>query len=179
MFGEYRLKLNIGKLRMGDVNMSNDEVVLTKEGLAKLQAELDDLKYVKRKELAARIKLAISYGDLKENSEYHSAKNDQSFMETRIIVLEKMLNKARVVDSESLNLSTAQIGTTVILNDMEFSEKIEYQIVGPAEADVLENKISYESPLGKELIGKAVGSIIRVNAPMGVVEYELLEIRAG
>lgn len=158
--------------------MSNEEVILTKEGLAKLQAELDDLKYVKRKELAARIKLAISYGDLKENSEYHSAKNDQSFMETRIIVLEKMLNKARVVDSDGLDHSKVQVGSVVILNDIEFAEKMEYRIVGPAEADVLENKISYESPLGKELVGKKVGSIISVTAPMGIVKYELLEIRA-
>ncbi|RED58140.1 transcription elongation factor GreA [Cohnella lupini] len=158
--------------------MANDEVILTKEGLAKLQAELDDLKYVKRKELAARIKLAISYGDLKENSEYHSAKNDQSFMETRVIILEKMLNKARIVDADDLDHSSVQIGSVVILNDIEFSEKIEYQIVGPAEADVLENKISYESPLGKGLVGKTVGSIVSIDAPMGVVKYELLEIKA-
>ncbi|QJD85510.1 transcription elongation factor GreA [Cohnella herbarum] len=156
----------------------NEEVILTKEGLAKLQAELDDLKYVKRKELAARIKLAISYGDLKENSEYHSAKNDQSFMETRIIILEKMLNKAKVVDSAELDHSTVKVGSLVILNDIEFDEKLEYQIVGPAEADVLENKISYESPLGKELVGKQVGNIISVAAPMGVVKYELLEIKS-
>jgi transcription elongation factor GreA len=159
--------------------MSSDEVILTKEGLAQLQAELDDLKYVKRKELAARIKLAISYGDLKENSEYHSAKNDQSFMETRILILEKMLKKARVIEAESLDLSKVNIGLTVILNDIEFSEKIEYKIVGTEEADVAENKISYESPLGKELLGKGVGSIINVNAPMGVIKYELLEIKAN
>ncbi|HTG71222.1 MAG TPA: transcription elongation factor GreA [Candidatus Udaeobacter sp.] len=159
--------------------MSSDEVILTKEGLAQLQDELDDLKYVKRKELAARIKLAISYGDLKENSEYHSAKNDQSFMETRILILEKMLKKARVIEADSLDLSKANIGLTVILNDIEFSEKIEYKIVGTEEADVAENKISYESPLGKELLGKGVGSIINVNAPMGVIKYELLEIKAN
>lgn len=158
--------------------MANDEVILTQEGLEQLQAELDDLRYVKRKELAARIKLAISYGDLKENSEYHSAKNDQSFLETRVIILEKMLNKAKVVDAGSLNLTIVNIGSTVILNDVEFNEKIEYRIVGPAEADVLEDKISYESPLGKELLGKKVGSIISVNAPMGVIKYELLEIKA-
>lgn len=156
---------------------ANEEVILTKEGLAKLQAELDDLKYVKRKELAARIKLAISYGDLKENSEYHSAKNDQSFMETRIIVLEKMLNKAKVVDSGGLDNSTVKVGSLVVLNDIEFSEKLEYQIVGPAEADVMDNKISYESPLGKELVGKQVGNIISVAAPMGIVKYEVLEIK--
>lgn len=159
--------------------MSSDEVILTKEGLAQLQAELDDLKYVKRKELAARIKLAISYGDLKENSEYHSAKNDQSFMETRILILDKMLKKARVIEAGSLDLSKVNIGLTVILNDIEFSEKIAYKIVGTEEADVAENKISYESPLGKELLGKGVGSIINVNAPMGVIKYELLEIKAN
>jgi len=158
--------------------MSNEEeVILTKEGMQKLQDELDDLKYVKRKELAARIKLAISYGDLKENSEYHSAKDDQAFMETRIMILEKMLNKARVVDANQLNVSTVQIGCTVILNDIEFAEKMEYQIVGSAEADVNENKISYESPLGKELIGKSVGDIISVDAPVGIIKYELLEIK--
>lgn len=158
--------------------MSKEEVILTKEGLAKLEAELDDLKHVKRRELAARIKLAISFGDLKENSEYHSAKEDQAFMETRILTIERMLKKARVVDSDQLDVSKVNIGSVVILNDIEFSEKIEYQIVGTEEADVAENKISYESPLGKELIGKKVGSIISVNAPMGVVQYELLEIRA-
>lgn len=158
--------------------MSKEEVILTKEGLAKLEAELDDLKYVKRRELAARIKLAISFGDLKENSEYHSAKEDQAFMETRILTIERMLKKARVVDSDQLDVSSVNIGSVVILNDIEFSEKIEYQIVGTEEADVAENKISYESPLGKELIGKKVGSIISVNAPMGVIKYELLEIRA-
>lgn len=158
--------------------MSNDEIVLTREGMEKLKLELDDLKYVKRKENAARIKLAISYGDLKENSEYHSAKNDQSFMETRIIVLQKMINKARVADLDSLDTTTVHVGSMVIVNDIEVSEKVEYRIVGPAEADVLENKISYESPLGKALMGKSVGTVIHVNAPMGVIQYELLEIRS-
>ncbi|MEW9700464.1 transcription elongation factor GreA [Paenibacillus sp. SI8] len=156
--------------------MSNDEIILTPEGLAKLEFELEDLKTVKRRELAARIKTAISYGDLKENSEYHSAKNDQSFMETRIMTIERMLKKARVV--ERIDTSTVQVGSVVILNDVEFSEKIEYRIVGSSEADVLENKISYESPLGDALMGKSVGDIISVNAPMGIIKYELLEIRA-
>ncbi|AIQ44254.1 transcription elongation factor GreA [Paenibacillus sp. FSL R7-0297] len=156
---------------------NNDEVFLTKEGLAKLEEELRELKGAGRKELAARLKLAISYGDLKENSEYHSAKEDQSFMETRIMILEKMLIKAQIVDSSNMDLSTVSVGCIVILNDVEYSEKIEYRVVGPAEADVLDNKISYESPLGKELIGKKVGDIISVNAPMGVIKYELLEIK--
>ncbi|NOU94291.1 transcription elongation factor GreA [Paenibacillus sp. LMG 31456] len=158
--------------------MSKDEIVLTQEGLTKLELELEDLKTVKRKEIAARIKTAISYGDLKENSEYHSAKNDQSFMETRILILEKMLNKVRVADLDSLDLSTVKVGSVVILNDIEVSEKVEYRIVGAAEADVMENKISYESPLGKSLMGKSVGNIISVNAPVGTIKYELLEIKA-
>ncbi|GGF93199.1 transcription elongation factor GreA [Paenibacillus albidus] len=157
--------------------MSNEEVFLTKEGLAKLEEELKELKTEGRKELAARLKLAISYGDLKENSEYHSAKDDQSFMETRIMILEKMLTKARIVDESTMNLSSVSVGSIVVLNDIEYSEKIEYRVVGPAEADVLDNKVSYESPLGKELIGKKVGDIISVNAPMGVIKYELLEIK--
>ncbi|NEW07712.1 transcription elongation factor GreA [Paenibacillus sp. SYP-B3998] len=156
--------------------MSNDEIILTPEGLAKLEFELEDLKTVKRKELASRIKTAISYGDLKENSEYHSAKNDQSFMETRIMTIEKMLKKVRV--AKNSDASRVHVGSVVILNDVEFAEKIEYQIVGPSEADVLENRISYESPLGTSLMGKSVGDIITVNAPMGVIKYELLEIRA-
>ncbi|MFE4712257.1 MULTISPECIES: transcription elongation factor GreA [Paenibacillus] len=157
--------------------MSNEEVLLTKEGLAKLEDELRDLKTVKRKELAARLKLAISYGDLKENSEYHSAKEDQSFMETRIMILEKMLTKARIVDESSVDLSVVSVGATVTLNDIEYAEKIDYKIVGPAEADVLDNKLSYESPLGKELLGKKIGDVIHVNAPAGVIKYELLEIK--
>ncbi|NGZ76574.1 transcription elongation factor GreA [Saccharibacillus alkalitolerans] len=157
--------------------MADEEVVLTQEGFDKLQAELDDLKYVKRKELAARIKLAISYGDLKENSEYHSAKDEQAFMETRILQLEKMLTKARIVDARHMDSNTVHVGSTVVLNDVEFGEQLEYQMVGPAEADVANNKISYESPLGKALMGKAVGDKISVEAPMGTIAYELLEIK--
>ncbi|MEC0089039.1 transcription elongation factor GreA [Paenibacillus macquariensis] len=158
--------------------MAKEEVIVTKEGLTKLEDELRDLKTVKRKELAERLKLAISYGDLKENSEYHSAKDDQSFMETRIKILEKMITKATVIDTVSLDLSVVSVGSIVILNDIEFSEQINYQIVGPAEADVLDNKISYESPLGKELLGKKIGSVINVAAPMGIIKYELLEIKS-
>jgi len=155
----------------------NEEIILTPEGLEELKAELEELKTVKRKELAERLKVAISYGDLKENSEYHSAKNDQSFMETRIIMLEKMLTKARVV--KSTDASVISVGTYVKLNDREFKEVVEYRIVSPAEADVQSNKISYESPLGKELIGKSVGDVVSVSAPMGVIQYEVLEIRAN
>jgi transcription elongation factor GreA len=173
----YRVELNEDRI-IGVVDMAKEEIILTQDGLDKLESELKDLKTVKRKELAERLKLAISYGDLKENSEYHSAKNDQSFMETRIKILEKMLTKAVVVDSTSFDLSVVNVSSVVLLNDVEFSEKIEYQIVGPAEADVLENKISYESPLGMELMGKKIGDVIHVTAPMGIIKYELLEIKS-
>lgn len=157
--------------------MNKDEVILTQEGLEQIEEELNELKTVKRKELAERLKVAISYGDLKENSEYHSAKDDQSHMETRILVLERMIKRARVVSADSVNLNEVGVGSYVILNDIEFAERIEYRIVGPAEANVAENKISYESPLGKGLLGKKVGDIINVNAPMGNLQYELLEIK--
>ncbi|WP_068775844.1 transcription elongation factor GreA [Paenibacillus sp. FJAT-26967] len=158
--------------------MSNDELVLTREGMNKLEEELEFLKTVKRREMAERIKLAISYGDLKENSEYHSAKDDQAFMETRILTLTNMLKKARVADVDSLDTSSVKVGSTVVLNDIEFAEKLQYKIVGPAEADVPNNKISYESPLGKSLMGKSVGTIVKVDAPVGIIQYELLEIKA-
>ncbi|SDD11338.1 transcription elongation factor GreA [Paenibacillus sp. UNCCL117] len=158
--------------------MSQEELILTQEGLEKIEEELRELKTVKRKELSERLKVAISYGDLKENSEYHSAKDDQAFMETRILVLERMLKNAKVVAASDLNLSEVGVGAVVILHDIEFDEKLEYRIVGSAEANVAENKISYESPLGKELLGKRVGDKINVNAPMGVLRYELLEIKA-
>ncbi|QAY66086.1 transcription elongation factor GreA [Paenibacillus protaetiae] len=157
--------------------MSQEEVILTKEGIEKLEQELEELKVVKRRELAERIKVAISYGDLKENSEYHSAKEEQAFMETRIATIEKMLRKARVIDSRSLDTSKVFVGSTVILHDVEFDETLEYKLVGPAEADVNNNRISYESPLGKALIGKTVGSRIDVEAPVGIISYKLLEIK--
>lgn len=156
--------------------MSEDQILLTPEGYAELEAELEDLKVVKRKELASRIKTAISYGDLKENSEYHSAKNDQSFLESRIKTIERILKNARV--HENLDTSAVHVGSNVTLHDVEFDEKIVYRIVGPAEADVAQNKISYESPLGKALMGKAVGERIEVAAPVGMIAYELLEISA-
>lgn len=157
--------------------MSSDEVILTQEGFDKLESELEELKTTKRKEIAERLKVAISYGDLKENSEYHSAKNDQSFMETRIKILVNMIRKARIVNSESLDITTVQVGSTVILHDIEFAENVEYTVVGPAEADLTNSKISYESPLGKELLGKTVGRKISVTAPSGLIKYELLEIK--
>jgi transcription elongation factor GreA len=157
--------------------LAKNEIILTPEGLKKLEEELEELKTVKRSELAHRLKVAISYGDLKENSEYHSAKDDQAFMETRITQLEKMLKTARV--SNSVDTTKVGVGSNVVLNDIEVAEKIEYRVVGPAEADVFNNKVSYESPLGRALMGKKVGDIIKVDAPIGIIKYELLEIKVN
>ncbi|MWC28808.1 transcription elongation factor GreA [Paenibacillus sp. MMS18-CY102] len=156
--------------------MAKEEVILTQEGYDKLMAELEELKTTTRKELAERLKVAISYGDLKENSEYHSAKNDQSFVETRIKTLEQMFKHARIVKAEQLEATEVQVGFTVTLHDVEFDEEVVYTIVGPAEADIANNKLSYESPLGKELMGKKVGSEITVTAPSGLISYKVLNI---
>lgn len=155
--------------------MENEQVVLTQEGYDKLVEELEQLKGPKRREVAARLKQAISYGDLRENSEYHAAKDDQAFMETRIKQLESMLRKATVV--KTTQATGVTIGSTVVLYDEEFQENVEYTIVGQAEADVANNRISYESPLGKSIIGKQVNDIITVEAPVGTIIYKLLEIK--
>jgi transcription elongation factor GreA len=158
--------------------MANDELILTPEGYKQLEEELRELKGPKRKALAERLKVAISYGDLRENSEYHSAKEEQAFMETRILQLERMLRTAKVVSPDEAGDGSVQIGSTVLVHDLEFDEKIEYRIVSPAEANVGENKISYESPLGKELIGKKAGDKVSVTAPMGIIEYKVLEVKS-
>ncbi|WP_411344338.1 transcription elongation factor GreA [Paenibacillus sp. WLX1005] len=157
----------------------NEEVILTPEGLAKLEDELKELKGPRRQELAARLKTAISYGDLKENSEYHSAKEDQAFMETRILTLERMLRNSRVISATNIDTSRVVLGSVAVLKDIEFDEVLEYQLVGPAEADLSNNKLSYESPLGKALMGHQAGDKITFEAPMGTFHYELLEIKVG
>ncbi len=156
--------------------MSEKEVLLTPAGLKKLEEELENLKSVKRKEVAERIKLAISYGDISENSEYEDAKNEQAFVEGRIITLEKMLRNARVIHEEEVDTRVVSIGSTVKVRDVEFDEDIEYVIVGSAESDPMENKISNESPVGRTLLGKKVGAKVEVQAPDGKIEYEILEI---
>ena len=156
--------------------MSDKEVLLTPAGLRKLEDELEQLKSVKRREVAERIKLAISYGDISENSEYEDAKNEQAFVEGRIITLEKMLRHDRVIHEEEVDTQVVSIGSTVKVRDVEFKEDIEYVIVGSAESDPMENKISNESPVGKALLGKRVGSKVEVQVPAGKIEYEILEI---
>jgi len=157
--------------------VSEKEVLLTPAGLLKLEEELEQLKSVKRREVAERIKVAISYGDISENSEYEDAKNEQAFVEGRIITLEKMLRNARIINEAEVDTNMVSIGSTVKLRDIEFKENIEFHIVGSAESDPADNKISNESPVGKALLGKSVGSMVEVVVPAGTIQYEVLEIR--
>lgn len=157
--------------------MAEKEIVLTAEGLKKLEDELEHLKSVKRREVAERIKLAISYGDISENSEYEDAKNEQAFVEGRIMTLEKMLRNARVVREDDVAGDVIGIGSTVKLKDIEFDEEVEYTIVGSAEADPASNRISNESPVGRSLIGKSTGSTVEVSVPAGTIQFEILSIK--
>jgi len=157
--------------------MTEKEVILTQEGLKKLEEELEHLKSVKRREVAERIKIAIGYGDISENSEYEDAKNEQAFIEGRIITLEKMLRNARIINDEDVDTNTVSVGSIVILEDLEFKDTVEYSIVGSAESDPLQNKISNESPVGKAILGKSKGSIVDVNVPAGVIQYKIIDIK--
>ncbi|WCK54654.1 transcription elongation factor GreA [Aneurinibacillus sp. Ricciae_BoGa-3] len=156
--------------------MTEKEVILTAAGLQKLEEELEQLKTVKRREVAQRIKEAISFGDLSENSEYEEAKNEQAFIEGRIITLEKMLRNARVISDDDVNTGIVSVGSTVRVKDLEYGDEMEYTIVGSAESDPMQNKISNESPVGIALLGKSKGSTVDVNVPAGVIRYEILDI---
>jgi transcription elongation factor GreA len=156
--------------------MTNRETVLTPEGVSKLEQELQHLKTVRRREVAARIKQAIAFGDLSENSEYDEAKNEQAFIEGRIVTLENMLKNAKIIDEEDISTDVVSVGSTVKLLDIEFNDVIEYTIVGSAEANPAKNKISNESPVGRALIGKTKGSEVEVSVPDGVIKFRVLEI---
>lgn len=159
------------------VEMSDKEVILTPDGLKRLEEELETLKSVKRREVAERIKVAIGYGDISENSEYEDAKNEQAFIEGRVITLEKMLRNARIINSNEIVTDVVSIGVTVIVEDMEYGDTMEYTIVGSAESDPLNNKISNESPVGKAIIGKKKGTIVDVSVPAGVIQYKIIDIK--
>ena len=151
--------------------------IMTYEGVKKLEEELEYLKTVKRKEITEKIKVALGYGDLSENSEYDEAKHDQAFTEGRIIQLENMLKNAVVVDESEIPKDKVSVGSIVKVMDYEFDEEVEYTIVGSAEADPMNFKISNESPVGSALIGKKVGDVVEVAVPSGVSKFEVLEIR--
>ncbi|MBC8591254.1 transcription elongation factor GreA [Wansuia hejianensis] len=156
--------------------MAERHVFLTAEGLEKLEEELDELKSVKRKEVAERIKVALSFGDISENSEYDQAKNEQAQLEERIAKLEMMLRNAKIIDEDEITTHVVSIGSKVLVMDLEYDEEMEYVIVGSAEADPFEGKISNESPLGSALIGCKQGDIVEVQVPDGAIKYEILDI---
>ena len=156
--------------------MIDKEVFLTKEGLEKTENELDQLKSVRRREIAEKIKEALAFGDLSENSEYDEAKNEQAWVEKRIGKLENTLRNAVVISDEDISLDSVSVGTKVTLKDMEYDEEVEYSIVGSAEADPYEGRISNESPVGSTLIGSKVGDIVSIQVPDGTMKYEVLAI---
>jgi transcription elongation factor GreA len=157
--------------------MAEKETILTQEGLKHLEEELENLKSVKRREVAERIKVAIGYGDISENSEYEDAKNEQAFIEGRIITLEKMLRNARIINDDEVDTNTVSIGSKVVLVDMEYGDEMEYSIVGTAESDPAAHKISNESPVGKAILGKQKGDEIEVAAPVGAIKYKIVDIK--
>lgn len=159
--------------------MPEKEVLLTLGGLKKLEEELEYLKSVKRREVAERIKEAIGFGDLSENSEYEDAKNEQAFIEGRILALEKTLRHARVIDTQELPDNVVSLGSKVTVKDIDSGEELTYEIVGSLEADPGEMRISAQSPVGKALLGREVGSLVEIQVPDGILRYQILSISKG
>ena len=151
--------------------------IMTYEGVKKLEDELEFIKTIKRKEITEKIKVALSFGDLSENSEYDEAKNEQAFVEGRILQLENMLKNASIVDENEISTDVVSVGSKVKVKDYEFDEEVEYTIVGSAEADPMNFKISNESPVGRSLMGKKVGDVVEVAVPGGMSKFQILEIR--
>ncbi|MFZ5595678.1 MAG: transcription elongation factor GreA [Bacillota bacterium] len=156
--------------------MKEKEVLLTVEGLKKLEEELERYKSVKRRDVAERIKQAIEFGDISENSEYEDAKNEQAWIEGRILTLEKMLRNAKIIDDENIGTDEVTLGSTVVLRDLEYEDEVKYTIVGSMEADPANSKISNESPVGKAILGKTKGDVVEVNVPAGVLKYKIVDI---
>ena len=154
----------------------DEAVILTRGGYENLKEELVNLKTVRRKEVAERLKQAIDFGDLSENSEYDDAKSEQAFIEGRIQTIEATLHNAQIIEDGTRSSGVVNIGSYVTVRDVEFDDVEEYRIVGTSEADPMRNKISNESPLGTALLGKREGQTIKVNAPAGIIEYEILKV---
>ena len=152
------------------------QTVLTNEGLKKLEEELDELKGVKRREVAEKIKVALGYGDLSENSEYDEAKNEQGMIEARIVEIEAMLKNVKIIDADSLTTEHIQLGNTVTVKCIDNGQTREFSIVGTKEVNISQGKISDESPMGKAFMGHAKGDVVTVEAPAGLFKYEILEI---
>ena len=155
------------------------EVILTPEGHEKLKAEIEHLSTVKRREVAERIKQAREFGDIAENSEYDDAKNEQAMLEHRIAMLEERLKSARVVNKKEIPAGVVAVGTKVRLRDVDAKETIEYQIVGSAEANPAEHKLSNESPVGRAILGRKKGETVEVAAPRGSLKFKIMDIKAA
>ena len=155
---------------------SEKEVLLTQEGYDNLEKELEYLTTEKRAEIAERIKIALGFGDLSENSEYDEAKNAQAANETKIAELENKLRYAKIIDESEIDTKTVQVGNTVKVLDMEFNEEESYTIVGSTEVDLAQNKISNESPIGSALMGAKKGQIVEAQATAGVIKYKIISI---
>jgi len=153
------------------------QVVLTEDGLKRLEEELEELKTIKRKEVAEKIKIALSFGDLSENSEYDEAKNEQAMVEARIVQVETMLKNVKVLEADELVTDVVNLGSRIKIRDVEFDEIMEYHLVGSAEADPMNGKISDESPVGKALIGHRVGETVEAETPSGLIQFEILGIQ--
>lgn len=156
--------------------MMNKEVILTTEGYKNLKDELDYLTKVRRKEVAARIKQAIEFGDLSENSEFDDAKNEQAFVEMKISQIKEMITNAQVIDNRRVHTNVVDIGSMVTLQETKTKKTFEYHLVGFAEADPTNHKISNESPVGKAILGKKSGDTVEVKAPMGINTYLIMKI---
>lgn len=157
--------------------MADKKNILTYAGLKKLEDELQELKVVRRQEVAQKIKEAREQGDLSENAEYDAAKDEQRDIEARIEELEKILKNAEVVVEDEVDLDKINIGCQVTILDMEYEEELEYKIVGSTEANSLKGKISNESPVGKALIGSKIGDVVEVETQAGMLRYKVLEIQ--
>lgn len=162
---------------MGKVTNNGREAVTYKKGYEERVALLEHLKVDRRKEVAQKLKEAREQGDLSENAEYDAAKDEQRDIETQIAELEEILKNAEVIQEDNTDSDAVKMESTVVLHDIEFDEDIEYVIVGSSEADSLNNKISNESPLGAAMLGKKVGDIVKVEAPIGVVEYKIVSVK--
>ena len=156
--------------------MAGKEVILSYEGLKKLEEELEQLRGPKRMEIKERIKVALSFGDISENSEYDEAKNEQAYVEGKIVQLETMLKNARIIDEDDVSTDKVNIGSKVRLYDMEFNEEILYSIVGSTEADPSQFKISNESPVGNALMNKKKGDVVEVDVPDGILKFKIIKI---
>jgi len=156
--------------------MADKKTMLTVDGLKRLEDELQELKVVRRKDVAAKIKEARAQGDLSENAEYDAAKEEQADIEARIGLIEKMLRNVEIIDEDDLDKDIVSVGSKVTVLDIEFDEEIEYLIVGSTEADPVGGRISNESPLGMALLDKKCGDDITVDAPAGTIEYKIIKI---